>query len=94
MAARDALRLGEPVEGIYWKIRAAESGPLKLSKFKTESAEGMDAAEQVVKEHLLRIITGIRAADFPPMPPKGGCPSYCPAAQWCWRYEPSSWGAK
>ena len=94
MAARDALGLGAPVEGIYWKIRAAESGPLKLSKFKTESAEGMDAAEQVVKEHLLRIITGIRAADFPPMPPKGGCPSYCPAAQWCWRYEPSSWGAK
>ncbi len=94
LAARDALGLGEPVEGIYWKIRAAESGPLKLSKFKTESAEGMDAAEKVAKEHLLRIITGIRAADFPPMPPKGGCPSYCPAAQWCWRYEPSSWGIK
>lgn len=94
MAARDALGLGDPVEGMYWKILAAEAGSLKLSKFKAESAEGMDAAEQVVKEHLLRIITGIRSADFPPVPPKGGCPSYCPAVQWCWRFEPSSWGAK
>ena len=89
LAARDALGLGEPVDGFYWKILAAEAGSLKLAKFKTEDTQGVKAAIQVAREHLLRIITGIRAADFPPVPPKGGCPSYCPAAQWCWRYEPS-----
>jgi RecB family exonuclease len=88
MAARDALHLGTPVDGIYWKILAAEPGSLKLASFNTNGLVGIDAAIQVVCEHLLRIISGIRAAEFPPQPPKGGCPSYCPAVQWCWRYEP------
>jgi ATP-dependent helicase/DNAse subunit B len=88
LAARDALGLGDVADGIYWKILAAEAGSLKLAKFRTDEAQGVDGAVQVAREHLLRIVIGIRAGDFPPVPPKGGCPSYCPAAQWCWRYEP------
>lgn len=88
LAARDALGLGEPVDGLYWKILAAEAGSLRLAKFKTERAQGPLAAYQLVREHLLRIINGIRSGDFSPQPPKGGCPAYCPAAQWCWRYQP------
>ncbi len=88
LAARDALGLGEPADGIYWKILAAAAGSLKLAKFKTEELQGPEAAYQVVREHLLRIITGIRAGNFSPAVPKGGCASYCPAAQWCWRFEP------
>jgi ATP-dependent helicase/nuclease subunit B len=88
MAARDALHLGDPVDGIYWAIFAAKAGSLKLGKYSKDDMEGVEAAIGVVKEHLLRIVPGIRAAKFPAKPPKGGCASYCPASLWCWRYEP------
>ncbi len=88
LAARDALHLGEPVDGFYWAILAAKSGSLKLAKYTKDDGEGMEAALGVVKEHLLRIVPGIRGAKFPAKPPKGGCASYCPASLWCWRYEP------
>jgi ATP-dependent helicase/DNAse subunit B len=88
MAARDALDLGELVDGFYWAIFAAKPGSLKLAKYKNDDEEGMEAAIGVVKQHLLRILSGIRAARFPAKPPKGDCPSYCPASLWCWRYKP------
>jgi ATP-dependent helicase/DNAse subunit B len=87
LAARDALKLGEPVDGLYWTILAAKAGSLKLAGFKGKNGSGFDAAVDTMKEHLLNIVTGIRAGEFRPVPPKGGCPAYCPAAQWCWRYQ-------
>ena len=87
LAARDALHLGEVRDGIYWAIFAAKPGSLKLEKYAKDELKGVQAAVEVVKRHLLRILLGIRAAEFPGLAPKGGCPSYCPAAQWCWRYE-------
>ena len=89
LAARDALGLGEPAEGFYWQIQSAKASSLKLSKFKNEDDFGPEAAYQVVREHLARIVHGIRAGDFRPIPPQGGCPAYCPAAQWCWRFKQS-----
>jgi len=95
LAARDALGLGKPVEGLYWAILAAEAGALKLSRFKHETEDrtlsGPDGAAQVALAHVRRILTGVRAGAFQPEPPRGGCPSYCPAAVWCWRYAPSLW---
>lgn len=91
LAARDALQLGDPVDGMYWKILAAEAGSLKLAKFKTASNTGVEAAFEVLLDHLLHILTGIRSGEFPPIPPKGGCPEYCPAAQWCWRCQKAGW---
>ena len=91
LAAKKALQLGEPVEGFYWKINAADSSSLKLSKFATESGTGIEAAIQIAEDHLVRILKGIRSGDFPPIPPKGGCPKYCPAVQWCWRYQKEGW---
>lgn len=91
LAAKEALKLGEPIEGMYWKIRAAEAGSLKLSTFKSDVGEGIEGAVQTAKEHLIRILKGIRTGNFPPVPPKGGCPEYCPAAQWCWRYQKAGW---
>lgn len=88
LGARQALALGEPVEGLYWNISAGEAGTLKLSKFEHQERSGIEAAIQTVNDHVARIVNGVRAAQFPPLPPKGGCPSYCPAAAWCWRYEP------
>jgi len=87
LAAQDALQLGEVVEGFYWKIGTAAASSLKLSKYKSDEDKGPEAAYRTALAQIRRILAGIRSGKFPPIPPKGGCPSYCPAAQWCWRYE-------
>lgn len=87
LATRDALHIGDPVDGFYWKILAGEASSLKLAKFSAMDMEGIEAAYAVLRNHLLRIVQGIRAGEFAPKRPEGGCPSYCVAAQWCWRYE-------
>ncbi len=88
LAVRDALKLGVPVDGIYWKINAAEPAALKLSTYKkNKEAQGIDAAYDMVKSHLQRMLPAIRKGTFPPQPPDDGCPSYCPAAAWCWRFK-------
>ena len=91
LAARDALGLGEPAEGFYWHIQGAKAGGLKLAQFGWEELAGPEAAYAILRVHLRRILDGIRSADFKPETPSGGCPSYCPAAQWCWKYESRGW---
>jgi ATP-dependent helicase/DNAse subunit B len=91
LAARDVLGLGEPVEGFYWHIQGAKAGSLKLAHFAWEALDGPEAAYAVLKFHLRKILNGIRAAQFIPQAPSGGCPDYCPAAQWCWKYESQGW---
>lgn len=89
LAARQVLTAGNVVDGFYWVIRGKQNPILQLSKFKYEGLEGLDAAYAVLLTHIERIVRGVRAGEFPPKPPKGGCPSYCPAAGWCWRYQSS-----
>jgi hypothetical protein len=95
LAAREALDIGEPVEGLYWAILAGRRGWLTLSRFNHEEGEelykGPDGAFQVAMRHLGRILRGVRTGAYRPTPPHGGCPSYCPVAAWCWRYEPAFW---
>lgn len=88
LAASEALQLGDVVEGFYWLVKKAGASSLKLSKVKTSEQEGIEAAYQIVSAHLLKSLSGIRNGEFPPSPPSGGCPDYCPAVQWCWRYQP------
>ena len=87
LAAQDALRLGEVVDGFYWKINDARPGGLKLSKFKAEEDEGIKAAYHVAKEYISSYVSKIQEGSFRPEPPSDGCPDYCPASQWCWRYQ-------
>lgn len=87
LAAEQTLNLGHAVDGLYWQINAGKAGPLKLAKFKSGELTGIEAAYEALYQHLERIVHGIHAAQFPPRPPKGGCPEFCPAALWCWRYE-------
>ncbi|MEK6222868.1 MAG: PD-(D/E)XK nuclease family protein, partial [Chloroflexota bacterium] len=82
MAARDALKLGDPVEGFYWGINQAKAGSLKLSKY------GVEASMDVVKGFIRKALDGIHKGEFPPVPPDSGCPEYCPAAAWCFHYSP------
>jgi ATP-dependent helicase/nuclease subunit B len=87
LAVRDALQVGTPVEGFYWKILAAEASSLKLAKFKVGEAQGIEAAFSVAREQVRQTVGGIHAACFTPAPPAGGCPPYCSGALWCWHYE-------
>ncbi|MCJ7709815.1 MAG: PD-(D/E)XK nuclease family protein, partial [Chloroflexi bacterium] len=84
LAARDALRLGEPVEGFYWHVQHAEPSGFTMSKFEGGAAGAMDTAVA----HAWEAVRGSRAGRFVPEPPTVGCPPYCPAAGFCWRYRP------
>jgi len=87
LAAQDALMLGEVEEGFYWKIGDAKASSFKLSKFKTEWDKGPSAAYQVAREHIKDVLEGARSGNFVPKTPDGGCPDFCPAISWCWRYK-------
>ena len=83
LAARDALGLGEVSSGFYWHIQKAEASSLKLEKF----VGGIEAAFALAVAHIGRHVIGIRAGHFEPKAPEEGCPSYCPAVGFCWRYK-------
>ena len=87
LAAQNALGLGEVSEAFYWNIRKAEAGSFKLSNYKNDQGEGLAGAQTVLMHHVRSILSGLQAGHFPPQPPHGGCPSYCPTAVWCWRYQ-------
>jgi len=83
LAARDALGLGEPVEGFYWHVRQAERSSFTLSRFDG----GPRGAMKVAVDKAWEAVRGARAGHFVPQPPQNGCPSYCPATAFCWRYS-------
>ena len=83
LAARDALGLGEVSSGFYWHIQKAEASSLKLEKFEG----GVDAAFETAAAHVVHHVKEIRAGHFQPKAPEEGCPSYCPAVGFCWRYK-------
>lgn len=95
LAAQEALGLGEPVDGFYWMILRGAPGGLRLAKFKYEEGDvsynGTRGAIALAHQHVQKIISGVRDGSFPPVPPQGGCPEYCPATAWCWRYSPKRW---
>ena len=87
LATSQSLKLGKPIDGFYWGINSAKAY-LYLMKFKHDGEIGPEAAIDLACKHVERIVREIRLAKFPPLPPSGGCPKYCPASTWCWRYEP------
>jgi ATP-dependent helicase/nuclease subunit B len=86
LAAREVLKLGTPVSGFYWVINKGEAR-LKLKEVSNKVSYGIEDSIEIMRKSLEKSINGIRSAKFPPIPPEGGCPFYCPAALWCWRYE-------
>ena len=85
LGARDGLGLGEPVEGFYWHIRQARPSAFTLAKF------GSDEAMRTGVVHAWAAIRGVRSGAFVPRPPVDGCPSFCPAAGFCWHFDPWRW---
>jgi ATP-dependent helicase/DNAse subunit B len=88
MAATQALKMGDVKEGFYWSLIAKKTGSLKLSDFQEDGFEGPAGAMQIAKQHIELIVEGISSGDFRPLVPVGGCPKYCAARLWCWRYHP------
>jgi ATP-dependent helicase/DNAse subunit B len=87
LAARDALKLGEVASGFYWHLLQAKASSFKLEKYEG----GSGAAFARVQQHVIDHVRHIRAGQFQPVPPDEGCPSYCPAIAFCWRYTPKSY---
>lgn len=92
-AAAQDLRLGRPVDGLYFAVRKGEAGRLRLAEFAGADPtgrmhHGVAGAIALVAEHIGASVTGIRAGRFRPEPPASGCPEYCPAVAFCWRYRP------
>ncbi|MBN1954270.1 MAG: PD-(D/E)XK nuclease family protein [Anaerolineae bacterium] len=83
LAARDALGLGEPVEGFYWHFYQVEASSLKLSSYEG----GAEGAMADAVRYAWEAVRAARAGRFVPSPPHTGCPSYCPATAFCWHYE-------
>lgn len=83
LAAREALGLGEIAGGFYWHIQKAEASSLKLEKY----PGGVQAAFETAEQHVASHVKKIREGQFTPQAPKGGCPHYCPAVEFCWQYE-------
>ena len=90
LAAAQALQLGKAVEGLYWNILKAEPASLRLTRFKYSGEVGTESALALAVQHVERHIGNIRAGRFQPEPPPGGCPTYCPARHFCWRYTPKN----
>jgi ATP-dependent helicase/nuclease subunit B len=87
LAAQDALQLGTVASGFYWHILQGKASSFKLEKY----PDGIDAAFKLVQQHVSNHVRNIRAGQFQPVPPEDGCPSYCPAVAFCWRYTSAAY---
>ncbi len=83
LAASQALDLGEVCSGFYWHIGRGEASSLKLENYEG----GVEAAFQTAIQHVGAHVGNIRLGQFQPTPPSDGCPRYCPASPFCWRYK-------
>ena len=91
LAAQEALNLGPVKEGFYFHLIAAEPSSFKLSSFKIGSLQGPEAAMKRAAQNGWQAVSLIAKGMFSPKPPKAGCPDYCPAADFCWHYQPKRW---
>ena len=83
-AAVETLKLGEICRAVYWPIKKGEV--IYAGTYPPEQAE--DDGRMMIMQHLQRFADGIKSAEFSAAPFSGKCPSYCPAAQWCWQFDP------
>ena len=88
LAAQEALGLGPAAEGFYWHVQHAKPSSFSLAQFDG----GAEAAMSIAVQRAWEAVRGAREGIFAPRPPDGGCPSYCPASGFCWRYRPGFGG--
>jgi RecB family exonuclease len=87
-----ATRLGHGVagDGVYWFVTQARASKWSLGRFEDPAtgAVGAAAAIELAVAHAHAAVQGAWQGQFQPTPPASGCPDYCPAASFCWRYRP------
>ena len=91
LAAQEALELGPVAEGFYFHVQHAEPSRLQLGKFSLDGARGPETAMDHGAEMAWEAVRGARSGHFVPAAPADGCPSYCPAAAYCWHFDPVYW---
>jgi hypothetical protein len=93
LAADKALGLGEVADGFYWHVRHAgwHLAHAQRAEWFTLSREGVEEVMDRAVAHAWEAVRGVRHGHFVPKAPDDGCPSYCPAAAFCWQYRPTSW---
>ncbi len=81
----DAVR-----DGVYWFVTQARASKWSLARFEDPAtgAVGAAAAIELAVDHARTAVQGAWQGQFPAAPPASGCPEYCPAAGFCWRYRP------
>jgi len=90
LAAEQALTLGQVGDGFYWFAHKARASKWSLAQFEDpdSGAIGPAAAIDRAAAHAQAAVAAARQGDFTPRPPDSGCPEYCPALAFCWRYRP------
>jgi len=88
LAARDALGLGVLSDGFYWHVHQAKRSPFTLARYDG----GPDGAIAVALDHAWAAIRSVRTGNFVPNVPDDGCPSWCPAADYCWHARVRTYG--
>jgi ATP-dependent helicase/nuclease subunit B len=86
---------GRVTSGFYWKILAGEAGSLRLERFEHAAEDGraligVRGAVALTLEFVSQYVAGVSGGRYAPAPPRGGCPAYCPAQLFCWRYAPAA----
>jgi len=71
-------------DALYFFVHKGEPARWSLATFEG----GPQNAYAIARSAVAEAVAGIRSGNFVPKPPDGGCPDYCPAAAWCWRYTP------
>jgi RecB family exonuclease len=96
--AAQSLGLGEVADGYYWHVRHSAwhlehaRSTLWFSLARAHSAlGGPRAAIADALAYSWQAVRAVRAGQFAPKAPEDGCPSYCPAAGFCWQYAPPAW---
>ncbi len=87
LAVQEALGLAPVADGFYWHYQRAESSSFHLAK----AAGGVAGAIETAVTHAWEAVHQIRDGHFTPRPPDGGCPAYCPAANFCWQFAPRNY---
>jgi hypothetical protein len=82
MAASQALGLGEPVEGFYWKLFQTAPSSLKLSSFDYDGGAGRRQLLAWQPVILKRPFWRSDQGALSPLAPRDGCPDRCTAAAW------------
>jgi len=78
-----ALVEGKKLQVPLYALAHAERSSFTLSGFDG----GVEGAMAIAVAHAWKAVHGSREGRFVPDPPDDGCPSYCPAAGFCWRYR-------